>query len=565
MKIIGDFFKYNKLYSRLISFLSILLGFLNFYSLYLIFEVSSFIVEKNEDILGTFVLFAISLLVKKFAESVTTYLINKKTYLEEKDYFTKIYLDKPLSLVDSENANYQRDYSILANFLKDRRTYFISLANIIKGIAYLISVYVFIFNINFYLFLIFIISALLYIPINIKVSQKNKAIWPEYMGNMRVSNIIDKILIDKDHLYERNLFNFKDYIQVKFSKSFDKGSRSNRKLGKSKFILEAILLVLSILTTGVSILLSACLDQNSSISFSKIILILSLKLGADEVIQNILADKDLFNQYNLALDIMDKLVLKPRPNNEDRVKEEFSKYKIDFKNVYFSYPGSNKYTLEDFSYTFTSGISYLIIGENGAGKSTLIKLLLGLYEPTKGEVTINGIPTYSLSSQDKRNLFSILLQDSSKYPFTIKDNIDLSVKAKTSYSEDILKLAKKFPHGLQANLSKLDDSPVDLSGGQWQKVFMERVYKDKNKVLILDEPTASLDPISELNFYKNIDKFTDDNLSIFISHRMGIVSICDKILVLKDNKLFEEGTFDELMDKKEEFYGLYQAQKKLYK
>ena len=126
-------------------------------------------------------------------------------------------------------------------------------------------------------------------------------------------------------------------------------------------------------------------------------------------------------------------------------------------------------------------------------------------------------------------------------------------------------LVKNFKDGIDSNLSKFYDNPVDLSGGQWQKVFIERIYDDENKIQILDEPTAGLDPMAELEFYKNIDDFTNNDLSIYISHRMGIVSICDRILVIKDNILVEEGDFEALIERKGIFYDFYKTQRDLYK
>ena len=237
-------------------------------------------------------------------------------------------------------------------------------------------------------------------------------------------------------------------------------------------------------------------------------------------------------------------------------------YDIVFDHVYFQYPGSEYCVVKDFSYNFKSGFSYLIIGENGAGKSTIIKLLLGLYKPSKGRITINGIDTYKLSSEEKSKIFSVLLQDSSKYPFTIRENIELAKKKR--YSNAMEELVKNFKDGIDSNLSKFYDDPVDLSGGQWQKVFIERIYDDENKIQILDEPTAGLDPMSELEFYKNIDDFTNNGLSIYISHRMGIVSICNRILVIKDNILAEEGDFEALIERKGVFYDFYETQRDLY-
>lgn len=559
MKIIKDFFKFNRKYSLLICFLSVVLGLLSFYLTKAIFDISSLAIKSDGKIIRFFILFVISLVMERVFKSLNYYILSKKATKEERIYFNKTYLASPLRLKESEK--YQDKYNMLRDFLKNRKAYLMNLSDFIVALAFIFLSYFYVLTKSPYLFLIFLLTAISYIPLNIKASSKNKSIWPAYMANMRKADIFNKILIDKDHLYERKLFSYKDFIQDKFKASFKMARDSNKKLGQGKFIIDFSLSMVSILSTFCLILLLGFLYLDSNLIFSDLLLIFTLKLRTDRIYEERLAKIDLYAKYRKSLDLISTIKDTYGGDNMLKAKADF---KIDFKNVYFSYPGSNEYIIKNFTYSFTSGKSYLLIGENGSGKSTLIKLLLGFYKPDKGSVKINGVDAHRLSSQDKRRVFSTLLQDSSKYPFTIRENIDLSLEAKGKYSKNIGEISKGFNDGLDSDLSKLSDNPVGLSGGQWQKVFIERVYNDKDKILVLDEPTASLDPISELEFYKTIDDFTASKLAIFISHRMGIVSISDRILVLKDNKLTEEGNFRQLMDKKGVFYDIYQSQKKLY-
>ncbi len=249
--------------------------------------------------------------------------------------------------------------------------------------------------------------------------------------------------------------------------------------------------------------------------------------------------------------------------------------KIEFKNVYFKYPGSTEYALKNINATIKSGERWSVVGLNGAGKSTFIKLICRLYECTEGEILLNGenIMDYEYSSYMKT--ISAVFQDFCLLNFSIKENIicDRPERIEDDVLMPLLEevgLKEKvdsLPQGLMTPVFRYyDQSGFEPSGGEQQKIAMARaLYKDA-PVLILDEPTAALDPIAEREIYEQFNSMVKDKTAIFISHRLASCRFCDKLLVFKDGEIVERGTHQNLLKIKDGLYAkMYKTQEKMYK
>lgn len=245
---------------------------------------------------------------------------------------------------------------------------------------------------------------------------------------------------------------------------------------------------------------------------------------------------------------------------------------IEFKNVSFTYPSAEKPTIKNMSFKVNEGENIAIVGENGAGKTTAIKLLCGLYYPTEGDILVNGKSSKDFSSDSYFDLFSAVFQDYEFLPMTVAENIC----AKSDYDSEKLYSALE-QSGIADKIYSLDKKEnsfmvkdvykdaVDFSGGEKQKLLLAKaIYKDA-PVLILDEPTAALDPIAENELYLKYNELTKGKLSFFISHRLSSTRFCDRILFIKDGKIAEEGTHEELMALKGSYYKMYQLQSYYYK
>jgi len=307
--------------------------------------------------------------------------------------------------------------------------------------------------------------------------------------------------------------------------------------------------------------------QNGSIRLSEFYILFTGLFSFVIIVDN-LADQSAYlvrdlNLFKYYFKTLDKPV-----NNYKKV--NFSKIDIEFKNVYFKYPKSNTYTLKNINLKLNNNESIAIVGENGAGKSTLALILAGLYEPSSGEILLNGkdINSYNI---DRKSLVSAVFQDTLVMPYSIRENVamgtekkDLSeVYEKTGINKIINEYDNKDE---QILLRTLDDNGIDLSGGQKQRLFLARaINKASSNILILDEPTAQLDAIAEKELYELYNSITEDKSSIFISHRLASTKFCDKVIYLKNGEITEEGTHDELMSKNGEYKELFDIQARNYK
>ncbi len=247
---------------------------------------------------------------------------------------------------------------------------------------------------------------------------------------------------------------------------------------------------------------------------------------------------------------------------------------IEFCNVSFSYPEAEKPTIENISFRLNGNEKVALVGNNGAGKTTLVKLLCGLYRPQSGTIKVGGYDISKFNIVDYMKKVSVVFQDSEPFAFTIKENI-ACCDSKDVDDDKLNKAIEKS--GLQEKIQSLDKkeetyitqifdkSGIRLSGGETQKLMLARsLYKD-SPLLILDEPTAALDPIAEEELYLKYKELVEDTTSVFISHRLSSTKFCDRILLLDNGKIIEEGSHDELMNLDGEYRSIFDTQAQYYK
>ncbi len=246
---------------------------------------------------------------------------------------------------------------------------------------------------------------------------------------------------------------------------------------------------------------------------------------------------------------------------------------ITFAGVNFSYP-DGRTALEDISFTLRPGETVALVGENGAGKSTIVKLLARLYDPTAGEILVDGESLKNFNLDQWRQNIGVIFQDFGHYSFTLGENItleeleipkDLPRLERALAKADISELVKELPEGYQTYLGK-QFGGTELSGGQWQKLALARAFarEDNAQLLILDEPTAALDPKSESQIFNRFAELSQNKTTLLITHRLASVKMADRIFVLKNGKLIESGDHETLRAKNGEYAKLWELQAKHY-
>jgi len=266
---------------------------------------------------------------------------------------------------------------------------------------------------------------------------------------------------------------------------------------------------------------------------------------------------------------IDFLNLPERGGTQTELPDEFD---ISLENVSFAYPKAEKKALNNINLTIRNGETIAIVGENGSGKSTLIRLITGLYQPIEGKVSYGNISTAEILLSSLARKISAVFQKFGRYQMTLAENISISDSKKdVSTNEldrvvDMAGMSKKstcFTNGYDTMLSREFDG-VDLSGGEWQRIAIARSFYRKHKLIILDEPTAAIDPLEETRIYNRFAELSKDKTAIIVTHRLGSVKLADRIVVLKDGEIAEIGTHSELMEKNGEYARMYMAQSKWY-
>ena len=247
-------------------------------------------------------------------------------------------------------------------------------------------------------------------------------------------------------------------------------------------------------------------------------------------------------------------------------------YEIEFKNVSFKYPGSEEYALKNVSMKFRAGERMAVVGQNGSGKTTFIKLLCRLYDPTEGVILLNGTDIREYNYLEYLAVFSVVFQDFRLFAFTLGQNVSAQVEydkekvakclSKAGFGERLDKMEEGTETYLYKDFSK---NGVDISGGEAQKIAIARTLYRDAPFIILDEPTAALDPIAEAEIYSNFNEIAGDKTAVYISHRLSSCRFCDDIVVFHNGELVQRGEHEKLlMDTKGKYYELWNAQAQYY-
>src|SRR5580658_9712520 len=247
---------------------------------------------------------------------------------------------------------------------------------------------------------------------------------------------------------------------------------------------------------------------------------------------------------------------------------------FEFRNVSFAYPGTTRRVLSDFNFTLAPGERIALIGENGQGKTTVVKLITRLYDPTEGQILLDGIDLRDYKLEDLHHEIGVIFQDFMRYEMTARENISVG-RVESEHSQSEIEAAAhkslaesviaKLPGGYDQMLGRRFESGVELSGGEWQRVALARAYLRDAQLLVLDEPTAALDARSELEVFERFAELTTGKMALLISHRFSTVRMADRIVVLEGGRLVEEGTHPQLIALGGRYASMFEMQAASYR
>ena len=372
---------------------------------------------------------------------------------------------------------------------------------------------------------------------------------------------------------EIRLFNLKDMILNAYKRLIDKRKSYNLRAVNKTFRKSLLSVLILIIAQGIFAYTLILSFKNGSVDTGSFLMYLTLMLQFVLLADRAIEDYEFFvvNQ-TIYVENMYDLLETDKLSSDHGTRDRLSgAVDIEFKNVTFAYPNTDKKVLDNLSFKIAKNETIALVGNNGEGKSTIINLLVRLFRPDEGEILLNGVNINEFKEEELYKMFACIFQQVNIYPYTLGNNISMQEtydleRAKRAIEDVGLKeRIEEEKNAYERNMShEVAKDALELSGGQEQKLAISRaVYKD-SPILILDEPTANLDALAEHEIYSKLNDLREDRTSIYISHRLSSTKFCDRIILLKGGKIFEEGTHDELMKKKGEYYEMFTIQGKYY-
>ncbi|MDP9113407.1 MAG: ABC transporter ATP-binding protein/permease [Acidobacteriota bacterium] len=381
----------------------------------------------------------------------------------------------------------------------------------------------------------------------------------------------------KESAKELKLFKLCDFLYERYSQINDELIGRNRSLAQRRMRSGALFLVLGSL--GYYGVYAALLFRtiHGGLTLGELTFLAGALAGCSRQMQAVFSSfTDIAHQALFLTDLFGLFAVQPKIRNAvDAIPAPRAiRDGFEFRNVSFAYPGSSRLILKDVNLRIGKGERIAVVGENGQGKSTLVKLIPRLYEPTSGKVLLDGIDLREYDIESLRREIGVIFQDFVHYDMTARENITLgSIECardefrvqEAARKSGASKIIDSLPHGFDQMLGKRFEDGTDLSGGEWQKFALARAYLRDAGILILDEPTAALDALAEYEVFSRFAELTKGKIAILISHRLSTVRMADRIVVLKDGEIHEEGTHHELIANGGRYASMYELQAASYR
>ena len=372
------------------------------------------------------------------------------------------------------------------------------------------------------------------------------------------------------------IFGLKPWLMEVWQKSFQLYESFLRRREKHYFLTNLADFLLSLLRNGISYAYLLHLTLTEGLSASTFLLYFTAASGFTQWITGILEQFTQLSKASLEISVVREFLEWPEGfqlTGGDPIPDAVNgTYELQLEHVTYRYPGAAEDTIHDLSLTLHRGEKVALVGLNGAGKTTLVKLLCGFLDPTQGTVRLNGVDIRKLNRRAYYKLFSAVFQEFSLLEATVAENVAQQVEGideekvwQCLQNAGLSDAVRALPQGLQTHLGRsIYDDGTELSGGQTQRLMLARALYRDGAVLVLDEPTAALDPITESEIYLKYSEMTQGKTSLFISHRLASTRFCDRIILLENGSIAEEGSHEALLQRGGSYAKLFSVQRRYY-
>ncbi|HEL1087752.1 TPA: ABC transporter ATP-binding protein, partial [Streptococcus equi subsp. zooepidemicus] len=568
-------FRIERKYASYLIILNILQSIIPLASLFIYQELINAVLKKGSNIFSVLIVYILMQMMLSILSQLNSYISEK--FNMNLSYNLNLKLLKKtssLNLIDFEQAD---TYNLIENIVQDS-TYkpfqlFNAIIGVITGFLSLLTSIIYVSTWNVAVSTFLLIIPVISLVIFMRVGQLEFLIQWERANSEREVWYINYLLTHDFSFKEIKLNGISQYFIDKYGTLKRNFMNQDLNISKKKVLFRGSLDILLNFINGIAIFMMIQSIRSGKLLVGNFVSLIQaitrVNTYSQSMIQNtyIIYNTSLFMEQLFKFFDMEVSNISIQNSRISRIEKRIDKIKVN--NLSFIYPGSVKKTLEDINVEFNKGELVAIVGKNGSGKSTLVKLLSGLYQPSEGQIYYNNESSDVLDLSYYQNNVSVLFQDFVKFELSVRENIGLSDVNSISDSKikkhiDNLKLnflTAENNFNLNQRLGTWFNDSRQISGGQWQKVALARTFFKNASIYILDEPSSALDPVSEKEIFDEFVTRSRDKIALFVSHNLMAASRADRIIVMQDGRIIDEGKHDDLISKSKYYRELYYSEK----
>ncbi|CYV73294.1 TPA: ABC transporter ATP-binding protein [Streptococcus suis] len=574
-KTIRLIFRIERKYASYLIILNILQSIIPLANLFIYQELINAVLKKGSNIFSVLIVYILMQMMLSILSQLNSYISEK--FNMNLSYNLNLKLLKKtssLNLIDFEQAD---TYNLIENIVQDS-TYkpfqlFNAIIGVITGFLSLLTSIIYVSTWNVAVSTFLLIIPVISLVIFMRVGQLEFLIQWERVNSEREVWYINYLLTHDFSFKEIKLNGISQYFIDKYGALKRNFMNQDLNISKKKVLFRGSLDILLNFINGVAIFVMIQSIRSGKLLVGNFVSLIQAITRVNTYSQSMIQNTYIIYNTSLLMEQLFKFFdmevsnISIQNSRISRIEKRIDKIKVN--NLSFIYPGSVKKTLEDINVEFNKGELVAIVGKNGSGKSTLVKLLSGLYQPSEGQIYYNNESSDVLDLSYYQNNVSVLFQDFVKFELSVRENIGLSDV--NSISDSKIKkhignlklnfLTAENNFNLNQRLGTWFNDSRQISGGQWQKVALARTFFKNASIYILDEPSSALDPVSEKEIFDEFVTRSKDKIALFVSHNLMAASRADRIIVMQDGRIIDEGKHDDLISKSKYYRELYYSEK----